>query len=254
VQRVGELKPGARSLLETAVDGRPSPLLAVQRYGRGRTAVLASGGTWRWKMRLAHDDPRFATFWRQLLRFLAAPAPAPVNLSAAADELGQTPGARIRFEVQSPEWKPLDASEFSLRVVPESGPARELELQRGSEPGVYEAQFAPEPGEMYRLEGSAQLGAKVLGSAQLHMRYAPGLGEDFRPELNRPLLERIARLSGGSFWSLGDVAGLPEAIRASALGVRHRDVLELWSVPAVFLLLFALKASAWTLRRRFGAV
>ncbi|MCB1757168.1 MAG: VWA domain-containing protein, partial [Gammaproteobacteria bacterium] len=66
-QLPGELKPGARSLLEISLDGQASPLLVQQRYGRGFSYVLATGGTWRWQMQLPSDDQRHETFWRQLL-------------------------------------------------------------------------------------------------------------------------------------------------------------------------------------------
>src|SRR5436305_9735961 len=56
-QAVGAPKPGALVLLEVTAQGRRrAPLLITQNYGRGRVAVLASGGTWRWKMQQPHED------------------------------------------------------------------------------------------------------------------------------------------------------------------------------------------------------
>ncbi len=49
-QEVGTPKPGAAVLVEMTGGGRKLPMLITQNYGRGRTAVLATGGTWRWKM------------------------------------------------------------------------------------------------------------------------------------------------------------------------------------------------------------
>ena len=50
------------------------PLLLTQPFGRGRSFVLATGGTWRWQMSLPVEDQRHETFWRQLLRTLVASA------------------------------------------------------------------------------------------------------------------------------------------------------------------------------------
>ena len=36
----------------------------------GRTAVLATGGTWRWQMSLPLGDNSHDLFWQQLLRWL----------------------------------------------------------------------------------------------------------------------------------------------------------------------------------------
>ena len=40
--------------------GRKMPMLITENYGRGRTAVLATGGTWRWQMSHAagRSEPR----------------------------------------------------------------------------------------------------------------------------------------------------------------------------------------------------
>ena len=43
------------------------PLLITQNYGRGRTAVLATSGTWRWQMSLPLGDTSHTMFWQQLL-------------------------------------------------------------------------------------------------------------------------------------------------------------------------------------------
>ncbi|MGB6721064.1 MAG: hypothetical protein WBE72_09740, partial [Terracidiphilus sp.] len=44
----GSPKPGATVLAEMNAGHRRLPLLVTQNYGRGRTAILATGGTWRW--------------------------------------------------------------------------------------------------------------------------------------------------------------------------------------------------------------
>jgi len=49
-QEVGTPKPGAVVLAEMNAGNKKMPLLITQNYGRGRTAVLATGGTWRWQM------------------------------------------------------------------------------------------------------------------------------------------------------------------------------------------------------------
>ena len=54
------------------------PLVAVQRYGRGRSMVFAGEGSWRWKMMLPSTDRSYEFFWRQAARWLAGPAPDPV--------------------------------------------------------------------------------------------------------------------------------------------------------------------------------
>src|ERR1700733_13429607 len=49
-QEAGQPKPGALVLAEMNASGHKLPLLITQKYGRGRTAVFASGGDWRRQM------------------------------------------------------------------------------------------------------------------------------------------------------------------------------------------------------------
>src|SRR5581483_8573062 len=71
-QDVGEPKPGAVVLANFIPEGgRKLPLLVMQNYGRGRTAVLATAGTWRWQMLQPVSDRTHEMFWQQLLRWVA---------------------------------------------------------------------------------------------------------------------------------------------------------------------------------------
>ena len=70
-------KPGAAVLADLQVGRRKLPLLITQIYGHGRTAILATGGTWRWQMSEALGDPSHDLFWQQLLRWLVAEIPRP---------------------------------------------------------------------------------------------------------------------------------------------------------------------------------
>ena len=49
-QEAGQPKPGALVLVDMNASGHKLPLLITQNYGRGRTAVFATGGDWRWQM------------------------------------------------------------------------------------------------------------------------------------------------------------------------------------------------------------
>ena len=51
--------------------GEPRILLATQSFGDGRASVLATDSLWRWRMSLPSDSRAPATFWQQLLLWLA---------------------------------------------------------------------------------------------------------------------------------------------------------------------------------------
>ena len=70
INPVDSIKPGASVLAQVASpDGTTRPALAVQQFGRGRTAALLIGDLWRWNMRredAAESDLEKA--WRQTVR------------------------------------------------------------------------------------------------------------------------------------------------------------------------------------------
>ena len=80
----GSPKPGAVVLADMNAGHRKLPLLITQNYGHGRTAILATGGTWRWQMSEALGDPSHDLFWQQLLRWLVARVARPVAASMPA--------------------------------------------------------------------------------------------------------------------------------------------------------------------------
>src|SRR5262249_34954297 len=84
-QEVGMPKPGA-TVLATVTSGPHGklPLLVTQNYGAGRTALLATSGTWRWQMLLPYGDKTAETFWQQLLRWLVTDTHGQMEASAEA--------------------------------------------------------------------------------------------------------------------------------------------------------------------------
>ncbi len=60
------------------------PLLVTKNYGRGRTAVMATSGTWRWQMSQPLGDTAHDQFWQQLLRWLVLESPGQVVVTTPA--------------------------------------------------------------------------------------------------------------------------------------------------------------------------
>ncbi len=105
---------------------------------------------------------------------------------------------------------------------------------------------------VYRFMAAAQAGDEALGSSRFAVRREDGVVEHFNVQQNRPLLERLAAATSGRYFALGDVEQLREAVSFSEAGTVERQVLDLWSMPIVFLLLLVLKAGEWLLRLVWG--
>ena len=79
---LGGPRPGATVLaVTTAPGGGVFPVVAVQRYGQGRSMVFAGEASWRWRMMVASTDRTYEFFWRQAARWLSSAAPDPVAIT-----------------------------------------------------------------------------------------------------------------------------------------------------------------------------
>ena len=257
-QYVGAVKPGAVTLLEAEVRGTAQPLLVHQRFGRGQVYVLASGGTWRWQMQLPSEDQRHETFWRQILHALVSATPERVVLTAERPYYVDEDEVVLRARVRDGGFEPVGDASVELSVSGDAiagdpAAAEPVLMQPVSgEPGAYEATVLADAAGLYRFEASAEVGEETLGRAGYSVRRATGVSEHFQIQQNRPLLERLASLTGGRYFTLGQLDELPETIQFSEAGIVERELLDLWNMPIVFLLLLLLKAGEWVLRLFWG--
>ncbi len=249
---LGRLKPGAVVLLEAVSGAHTQPLLVWQHYGRGTTYVLSTASTWRWKMRLPHEDRRQPMFWRQLLHTLAADAPPRTSLTSERKVYDDERRVVLNAELRNERFEPVSNATVELTVTSERGTTISQQMRpSGDEDGRYTASVDADGPGLYRATMTAHAGKEEVGSAETHFRRNDGVIEHFRTEQNRALLERIAGATGGRYWQLNQLAGLPEAMRYSKAGLLERQTLDLWNLPALFLLLLALKTGEWLLRLRW---
>ena len=254
-QRMGELKPAAIPLLNAKLGNETFPLLVSQNYGRGRSLILATGGTWRWKMHLPHDDNRHHTFWQQLLRSLAVHSQSQLSLSSDRSLYADEKRVKLRAEVRDKDFMPAGNATVTATIASEAGEPMTVEMHpSANETGVFETELTASATGTYRAEVQATVGDQSLGSDVLHFRREDGVAEDFHPEQNRQLLETLAQQTGGAYWTLDNVDALPREIRFSEAGITAREMLDLWDMPLFFLMLLGLRGGEWLLRRRWGVV
>ncbi|MEO6186024.1 MAG: hypothetical protein ABIP38_14005 [Steroidobacteraceae bacterium] len=249
-QELGRLRPGAVVLVESVVGERAEPLLVTQRYGRGASFLLGTATTWRWQMQLPLADQRHETFWRQLLYTIAMPAPSRVSLQGDRAVYEDDQPVTLEAEVLDDTFKPVPDATVQIHATSDNGAEAPVTVTpSGKGDGRYTVAVDARAAGLYRVELTAMSGTRELGTAITHLRRADGVLEQFSAWQHRPMLERIAHDTGGRYWSLDDLDGLPEAIRYSRAGMVERQTLDLWNMPLAFLLLALLKAGEWLLRR-----
>ncbi|MBM3757983.1 MAG: hypothetical protein FJW38_28875 [Acidobacteria bacterium] len=255
VQNPGPPKPGA-VVFADAISGRGrTPLLITQNYGRGRTAVLGTGGTWRWQMLQPIEDKSHEMFWQQILRWLVSGTPGTVVASSTQSVFTDETRVPLRAEVRGKQFEVLPDGQVEARVTGPAGSAATVLLQPDPvQPGVYSGEYAAEQPGSYLVEFIASRALEQLGTDTIAFRREDGLAESYHTEQNRELLERLSAETGGKYWKIEETKTLPEEITFSEAGINTREIRDLWNLPAVFLLIAALRGGEWLLRRKWGAV
>ena len=262
VNPLRRLKPGATLLLagdDRAVDSPPVAdalsILSVQRYGRGHAAAFAVRDTWRWQINrdIEPDDQTHETLWRQMLRWLAWPAPGRVSITVHEVGLGQpnwgssnpdsagnrfgrrqVPAGRaleVAVRVMDEAFKPVSTHKVQLRMTTPLGDVVERNLTwsgaeisayrdtiRTADPGVYELRVAAHPAEPSVSSPSSN--APVEGRAEplIHTVFIAATAdgrEFFGLREGRGLLQDLSARTGGKFFEAQALLDDPELLARS---------------------------------------
>ena len=254
-QETGAPKPGAMVLAEFLAGGKAWPLLATQNYGRGRSAILASAGTWRWQMLQPLEDKTHEVFWAQLCRWLVTASPARVMASTPKQVLTDETKVQIRAEVRDKTFLPVSDAKVQARVLLPDGSSEMIEMR--AEPmsaGQYVATWDAEKPGAYVAEIVAKRGEEELGTDLFNFRREDGIAENFGSEQNRELLEKLSSQTGGVYYTRANAEKLAKDVSYSEAGITVREAKDLWNLPIVFFMILLLRATEWMLRRKWGVV
>ncbi len=270
MNRVRGTKPGA-SVIATARDqaGNLLPAVAIQRFGRGRTAAVTLGDLWRWGMRDPASRVDLDKSWRQLLRWLVADVPGRVEVSAEPVSADPDSSVRLEVRVRDARFQPLDDAAVLIDVQPVtfaadpsagsgSDPANTNTVRlraepAATEPGLYVASYLPRAGGGYR---ATALVTNVVGASEGRAETgwsSEGGAEEFRSLVpNRSLLESIARATRGEVVPIAQLDAFVRQLPQRAAPVMEAWTSPLWHSPWLFALALACLAAEWGLRRWRG--
>ena len=253
------------TLISAGGDGSANgaPLLAIGRYGKGRTLALMSDDAWRWNFIAVgnKESPQnHLKLIRQSVRWLAQePSFEQVQLHPIASA---QPGEKvaIKLKVLKDDFTPTRQASVQLRVFsPEAEPTI-VAANADSEEGEYTGEYIPTKEGTYRVEAEASLSGKVLGKDKNSFTAAFTYGEtdDGRPRLD--LLKQIAASSKGEYFSINDlnekaldkIAAKLESVVPSQI-VEQRQT-RLWSNLWPFGIILLLLSIEWWMRRKWGLI
>lgn len=248
---LGGPRPGAVVLATAGSSGGLGrPLVAVQRYGEGRSMIFGGEAAWRWRMLMPATDATYDTFWRQSMRWLAGASPRAVEVHGPVDA---TPGepVRVNIRVRNAAFAPAPGAIVHVAV---EGPAGERESPvpaSTDDQALRTAVFTPSQDGVYRVTAQVRWPDGRTESASTSVLIGGTDAEMAEPWRHDAALARIAEESGGALVAEADLDTLP-ALLEKAAGAPELREKELWHHPAVFVALIAFLSLEWSLRRRWG--
>jgi uncharacterized membrane protein len=248
---VGGPRPGASVLaVTTTPSGVVLPVIAVQRFGRGRSMVFAGEASWRWKMLQASTDRSYEFFWRQALRWLTTEAPDSVSLTLPS-EIEPGDAMTVELDARDRSFEPVADASVSATLTAPGGETRPLPMRPGGK-GKFVAAETLDNAGLYHVHAAAKRGAAALGDADRWF-YVGGSDREFAdPRLNEGLLRRLARESGGKYVRAAEAGQIVPALNSTAPRTAEPQRRDLWHEPWAFALVIGLLSAEWVLRRRWG--
>jgi len=251
------MRPGA-TIQATAVgkdakeDGRP--LFAIQRYGEGRSAVLATDSTWQWRTGAEPQDHKHERLWRQIVRSLVRQSPEPVRLRTERDSYTIGQPAELEFTVRDAVFDEREGLTVTVLATAPSGRKLPLPVEESiQEAGLYSCEYAPQEPGMHSLSLSAlDDRGQTVGTLEQAVLVEPDLREFHQAQYNPALLREIAQRTGGAFLPVEKLAQLPDSIPWRPSEQAEEARIHLWWFPGFYFLLASLLIAEWYVRRRKG--
>ncbi|MBN1845935.1 MAG: hypothetical protein JW810_09645, partial [Sedimentisphaerales bacterium] len=128
LNRTGSVKAGAGVIATTGNDATQNlAVLAVQRYGNGRSAAVTIGDIWRWGLQNDETREQMNRFWRQTLRWLVADVPGRFTIWARPqpDQIRQP----VEFQVRALDERHQPLDNLLVRIELDDSQGRSLHLR-----------------------------------------------------------------------------------------------------------------------------
>jgi uncharacterized membrane protein len=253
---LAELGPPRAGATVLAVSSSPGsgthPVIAVQRYGRGRSMVFGGEASWRWRMMMASADRSHELFWRQASRWLTEASRDPVDVAVPE---GIEPGdsAEIDIDARDAAFAPVAGAGVTATIVSPDGREHTPPVRRVAESaGRFSAAFTPEQPGAYHVRVQATRGQETIGTSDRWMLVGAGDREFADPRLNEAWLRRVARATGGRYVRASDAGRVAMWLQETARQRAEPERRDLWHQPWAMTVVILILCAEWVLRRRWG--
>ena len=254
-------KPGATTLLSLPRDDSDPvtyPLVAWQRYGRGKSMFVGTADLWR--LRREVGDQYHARFWGQAIQFLALSRILGQNkqITLETDRRQYATGERIELfaNVLTEAFEPVEQPSYSVLLEQEGSGELPAELDLipvPGNPGLYGGSILAVNEGRFTL---AARGSDPTTSNTVEFEIENVPVEQRETAMREDVANQIAALSGGERLAATQLGTLPDLLKTDEITrplTIHREK-ALWDIPFIFALLVLLTGVEWYLRRRENLV
>lgn len=254
------LTPGAEVLVEAVTPAGPQPLIATQRFGQGKAAVVLTDSLWRWQLgpESSKSQP-YQRFWTQLITWLLPEEEElrkdhldlfadrsqlflgeEILLNARFGGTDSTPAESLECVIQAPDGREVPYQMSPRLVTTASGQAF---------PGFALPFSAQVPGA-YKAYATAKIGGRVLKSEPVSYFVKPYSPETMPRPIHAGGLKAVADSSGGKFFEsaseLDGALGSLEFASQEEETARFQSLWRTWPVVGALMLLLTL---SWGVRK-----
>lgn len=229
------------------------PFLAMRSIGGQKSATIFAYGLWRWSLFLETQEEYnyYNALINNIIRWLepdTSPEGASLELGRSVFNLSEPikPVVRV-FDV---ERNPVNDAQVLLKLV--HNEKENLKTVARTGPGVYTAEFNVSiPGD-YTLRAEVYRNSQVTDTLSASFTVGEYFKELAVTQLQRPLLESISAVSGGSYIPPDSLAQLATALKGRPKSISRAQSLQLWSSLPILITIIILLGLEWFLRKQKG--
>lgn len=251
------LMPNAQALLvHPSLPGNP-PVVSIREVERGRSMAVNTDSMWYWRFPAVGEGSagrEYERFWQQSLRWLIRdPELSRVRVTTERSVVFRGEPVRAEVQVLGVDYAGLEGADVSADLVPldpdTDGYGRTL---RTGPEGLATLELeGVEPGS-YVLDVRASHRGERVGETREPLIVAAADVEMQAPFPRPDLMKAVAEGSGGEHHDVRDRDFSIDVEDPRRVEVDRTSTSSLWDGPAPFLLVLALFAAEWWIRRRGG--
>ena len=259
LNKVGERRSGALSLMNASVGSEIVPIVVLQSYGKGQTLGVATDTLWRWSRMDGDISAAYSQFWRDSIRYLAGEIEGGRFLTVKWDRTRYRPSELGHAEI-GVVGRYTEGEVHLKGSVEHAGTTQDLSIVLKDGNDFQTKVFFPERGD-YKIKLEATLAGEPLDAYERVVRVGSNISEGADLAVNHPFLENLAARSGGNYQKETDADQMIQRLKAMLMTSADPHDTPLVMEPTLFgvlpifiLLVMGILSWEWVTRRRMNIV